>query len=191
MIGRMLLYPFENPVPACTVKLMPLLFTPLANTTTLPVVAPEGTVVAMLPALQLVTLAAVPLNVTVPAPWLAPKFDPLIVTAVPTLPDDVERFVMLGAGTTVKLAPLLLVELTVTTTLPVVAPDGTAVEMLVLLQLDTLAVVPLNCTMLVPWLDPKFEPMMVTEAPTAPVVADRLLIAGLLDPPPVTAAPTI
>jgi hypothetical protein len=50
------------------VKLTPLLFTPLANTTTYPVVAPEGTVVAMLLAPQLVTLAAVPLNITVPVP---------------------------------------------------------------------------------------------------------------------------
>ncbi len=48
------------------VKLTPLLFTPLADTTTLPVVAPLGTVTAMLVALQLPTLAAVPLNETVP-----------------------------------------------------------------------------------------------------------------------------
>jgi hypothetical protein len=45
-----------------------LLFTPLAKTTTLPVVAPEGTVVAIVVALQLVTLAVVPLNITVPVP---------------------------------------------------------------------------------------------------------------------------
>jgi hypothetical protein len=115
----------------------------------------------------------------------------LIVTGVPTPPDVVDRLVILGAGTTVKLTPLLLVEFTVTTTLPVVAPEGTVVEILVLLQLDTLAGVPLNCTVLVPWLDPKFEPVMVTAAPTAPEVGDRLLMAGLLDPPPVEAAPTL
>ncbi len=49
-----------------TVKLTPLLFTPLANTVTLPVVAPLGTVTAMLVALQVLTLAAVPLKETVP-----------------------------------------------------------------------------------------------------------------------------
>ena len=51
-----------------TVKVTPLLFTPLAITTMLPVVAPLGTVTAMFVALQLVTLAVVPLNVTVPEP---------------------------------------------------------------------------------------------------------------------------
>jgi hypothetical protein len=51
-----------------TVKLDPLLFTPLANTTTFPVVAPLGTVVAMLVALQLVAVAGVPSNVTVLEP---------------------------------------------------------------------------------------------------------------------------
>jgi hypothetical protein len=58
--------------------------------------------------------------------------------------------VIFGAGTTVKATPLLFVEFTFTTTFPVVAPEGTAVEILVLLQIDTLAVVPLNCTVLVP-----------------------------------------
>jgi hypothetical protein len=62
----------------------------------------------MLVALQLVTVAAVPLNITVLLPWLAPKFAPLIVTAVPTAPVFGLRLVMLGAGTvTVKLTPLL------------------------------------------------------------------------------------
>jgi hypothetical protein len=51
-----------------TVKLDPLLFTPLANTTTFPVVAPVGTVVTRLVALQLVTVAVVPLNFTVLVP---------------------------------------------------------------------------------------------------------------------------
>ncbi len=49
-------------------KLSPLLFTPLANTTTFPVVAAEVTVTAMLVAFQLVTLAAAPLKLTVPDP---------------------------------------------------------------------------------------------------------------------------
>jgi hypothetical protein len=73
-----------------------------------------------------------------------------MVTGVPTPPEVADRLVILGAGTTVKATPLLFVEFTFTTTLPVVAPDGTAVEMLVLLQFDTLAAVPLNFTVLVP-----------------------------------------
>jgi len=56
-----------------------LLATPPTVTTTLPVVAPLGTGTAMLVALQLVGVAAVPLNFTVLVPWLAPKFAPVIV----------------------------------------------------------------------------------------------------------------
>jgi hypothetical protein len=52
---------------------------------------------------------------------------------------------MLGAGMfTVKLTPLLATPPTVTTTLPVVAPDGTGATMLVALQLVGVAAVPLN-----------------------------------------------
>ena len=52
----------------------------------------------MLVALQLVAVAVVPLNVTVLVPWVAPKFAPLIVTAVPTAPVLGVRLVMLGVG---------------------------------------------------------------------------------------------
>src|SRR5271169_1115791 len=51
-----------------TVKLRPLLAWPPTVTTTLPVVAPVGTGAAMLVALQLVTVAAVPLKVIVLVP---------------------------------------------------------------------------------------------------------------------------
>jgi hypothetical protein len=47
---------------------MPLVFTPLAFTTTLPFVAPVGTVVTIDVALQLVMVAAMLLNLTVPVP---------------------------------------------------------------------------------------------------------------------------
>lgn len=51
-----------------TSNVRPLLFTPLAKTTTNPLDAPAGTVTAMLVALQLVTVASVPLKLTVPDP---------------------------------------------------------------------------------------------------------------------------
>jgi hypothetical protein len=70
-----------------TVKLTPLLATPPTVTTTFPVVAPVGTGTAMLVALQLVGVPAVPLNVTVLVPCVVPKFVPVIVTAVPIAPD--------------------------------------------------------------------------------------------------------
>jgi hypothetical protein len=51
-----------------TVKLAVLLFTPLAFTTTFPVVVPVGTAATMDVAVQLVMVAAMLLNVTVPLP---------------------------------------------------------------------------------------------------------------------------
>src|SRR5207244_9934209 len=50
--------------------------------------------------------------------------------------------------------------------------------MLVALQVVGVAVVPLNRTVLVPWVAPKFAPAIVTAAPTAPWVGDRLVMAG-------------
>jgi hypothetical protein len=63
--------------------------------------------------------------------------------------------------------------------LPVVAPLGTLTVMLVALQaLAVPADVPLKVTVLVPWLKPKFVPVMVTEVPTGPDVGDRLVMLG-------------
>jgi len=132
-----------------TVKFDPLLSTPSANTTTFPVVAPLGTVTAMLVALQLVAVAVVPLKLTVPDPCVAPKFVPVTVTAAPTAPVVIERLVMLGADTTAKADPLLFTPV-FTTTFPVVAPVGTVTAMLVALQLVAVAAVPLNLTVPVP-----------------------------------------
>jgi hypothetical protein len=161
-----------------TVKLNPLVFTPLANTTTFPVVAPVGTVTPMLVAVQLFTVAAFPLKLTVPDPWGDPKYIPLIVTVDPTAPEAGNKPVMLGVGRTMKLTPLLLTPLADTTTLPVVAPAGTVATIVVLLALLRVAVVPLNVTALVAILVPKFVPVMVTTAPTAPEVSDKLVILG-------------
>src|SRR5437899_2249548 len=93
---------------AVTVKFAPLLSWPFAVTTTLPVVAPLGTGTAILVELQLVGVAAVPLNETVLVPWAAPKLVPAIVTDAPTAPEVGFKLVILGGGTaTMKLTPLL------------------------------------------------------------------------------------
>jgi hypothetical protein len=134
-----------------TVNATPLLATPPTVTTTLPVAAPLGTGATMFDALQLVGVAAMPLNVTVLVPWLAPKFEPAIVTDVPITPEVGLRLVMLGGGTvTVKGTPLLARPPTVMTTLPVVAAAGTSTTMLVALQLVGVPAVPLKVTVLVP-----------------------------------------
>jgi hypothetical protein len=58
---------------------------------------------------------------------------------------------MAGAGiVTVNSVPMLATPPTVTTTLPVVAANGTGTVMLVALQLVGVASVPLNVTVLVP-----------------------------------------
>src|SRR5207249_3905906 len=162
-----------------TVKLTPLLATPPTVTTTFPVVAPLGTGTTIPVALQLVGVAAVPLNFTLLVPCVAPKFAPAIVTDVPTNPDAGFKLVMLGAGTvTVKLTPLLAAPPTVTTTFPVVAPAGTGATMLVALQLVAVAVVPLNLTLLVPCVAPKFAPAIVTDVPTNPDVGFKVVMLG-------------
>ena len=154
---------------AVTVKLTPLLATPPTVTTTLPVVAPAGTGTTMLVSLQLVGVAAVPLNVTVLVPCVAPKFVPVIVTDAPTGPLVGDSCVMAGAAAvTVKVSRCWPAPPTVTTTLPVVAPAGTGTTMLVPLQLVGVAAVPLNVTVLVPCVAPKFVPVIVTDAPTGP-----------------------
>src|SRR6266852_968121 len=160
-----------------TVKLTPLLATPPTVTTTFPVVAPAGTGATMLVARQLDGVANGPLNVTVLVPWVVPKFVPVIVTDVPTTPAVGVRLVMLGA--TVKLTPLLATPPTVTTTFPVVAPADTGATMPVPLQLDGVAAVPLNVTVLVPCVAPKFVPVIVTDVPTTPEVGVRLVMLGV------------
>lgn len=157
----------------------PLLCTPSAFTTTFPVVVPDGTVATIDVALQLPTVVAVvPLKDT--EPCVDPKFVPVIVTDDPTAPDVGDKLVMLGVPSTVNDSPLLDTPPTVTTTAPVVAPEGTGVMMLVVLQLVGAAVVPLNVTVLEPRVEPKFDPLIETCAPTASEAGDRALIVAVV-----------
>jgi hypothetical protein len=144
------------------------------------VVAPVGTTTTIDVALQLVIEeAAVPLNLTPPAPCDEPKLVPVIVTDAPTAPDVGETLVSVGVARTVKDSPLLAVLLTVTMTFPVVAPDGTIATIDVLLQLVIeVTEVPLNFTVLEPCEEPKLVPVSVTDAPTAAEVGARLDIVG-------------
>lgn len=173
-----------------TVKLTPLLASPDTVTTTFPVLAPLGTGTEILVELQLVGVAVAPLNVTVLLPCEVPKFVPVIVTGAVTGPDDGDRPVMAGEGMTVKFTPLLASPETVTTTLPVVAPVGTGTTMLVAVQVVGVAEVPLNVTLLVPWVAPKFVPVIVIDAPTPPDVGDRAEMFGKV-PPPVEVTETL
>ena len=79
--------------------------------------------------------------------------------------------VMVAVEPTVK-TPLLIAVLhpTVTEIVPVVAPTGTVVVMLVTVLAVTTAAVPLNFTMLLPGVVAKLVPVMVTAVPIAPDV---------------------
>jgi len=168
-----------------TVKAMPLLARPPTVTTTLPVVVPFGTGTVMLVALQLVGVATMPLKVTLLVPWLVPKFEPMIITDAPMAPEVGLREVILGGITvTANGTPLLASPPTVTTTLPEVALAGTGTTILVPLQLVGDAAIPLNVTVLVPWVAPKLDPEMLTEVPTGPDVGLRFEIPGPAAPPP-------
>jgi len=72
---------------------------------------------------------------------------------------------------TVKADPLLAVPNTVTITLPVVAPAGTDNrDARWTPTLAAVAVIPLNATVLVPWVAPKLVPVMVIDVPAGPEV---------------------
>src|SRR5438132_10344168 len=113
------------PSAAVAVKLKPALATPLAVTTTLPVVAPAGTGATIEVALQLAGVATVPLNVTALVPWVEPKLPPAMVTDAPTAPEHGVNVWLDCTPVLVNSTPALATPLTVTTTLPVVAPAGT------------------------------------------------------------------
>ena len=102
---------------------MPPVAVPTALPTEIaPVVAPDGTVVVITADETTMNEAVVPLNRTVVAPM---KFDPLIVTDVPTGPIVGENELITG-GPTVKSAALVTDPTGVVTVIfPVVAPTGT------------------------------------------------------------------
>lgn len=160
-----------------TVNVTPLLKTPFAFTTTGPVVAPVGTGTRICVPVQLVGAPATPLKVTMPAASV-PKFVPVMVTGAPTPPDVGDRPVMFGVGNTVKVTPLLATPPTVTTKGPVLAPAGTGTVIVVAVQVLGIAVVPLNFTVLVPGLAPKFPPLIVTKMPTGPCGGVILVMMG-------------
>jgi hypothetical protein len=153
---------------AGTVKVTALLANPPTVTITLPVIVPTGTAVVMLVSLQELGEASVPLKVTVLVPCVEPKLVPVMVIDVPTAPELGLRLVMLGV--TVKLTALLAKAPTVTTTLPVVAPAGTGVVMLVSLQLVGIDGVPLKVTVLLPCVLPKLVPAMMIDVLMPPDV---------------------
>ena len=151
---------------------------PPVVTLILPVVAPVGTVAVICVAEFTVNVVAVvALNLTLLAPE---KFVPVMVTDAPTEPLPGVNEVIVGAGggaPTVKSAGLVAVPPPVVTLIfPVVAPVGTvAVICVAEFTVNVMTEVALNFTLLAP---PKLAPVMVTGAPTEPLVGENELIEG-------------
>lgn len=122
----------------------------------------------MLVSLHRTTEDGVPFRLIVLVPCVAPKAFPEIVTRRPTAPVVGVRLLMLSPGSTVKPSPSLAMLFTLTTTFPVVASVGTGTTIAVVLQLLGVPVVPLNFTVLMPCVEPKFVPVIVTDVPTVP-----------------------
>ena len=104
------------------------------------------------------------------------KFVPLIVTLVPTGPLTGEKLVIVGDGITVKLVALVAVPPGVTT---VIAPDEAPLGTVALIDVSEttlkLAAVPLYWTAVAPV---KLLPLIVTFAPTGPIVGVKPVIVG-------------
>jgi len=104
---------------------------------------------------------------------------PLIVTEVPTGPNAGERLVI--PGVTVKLTVLLADPATVTITgeEPIPRLLGTTNVTALLLHVAGVIARPAIVTVLLPWVAPKFVPVIVTVVPVGPDEGERLLIPGV------------
>ena len=173
-----------------------LLATPFTVTTTLPFSAVGGTSAPMLVAAQLVAVTDTAPMVNVLVPWVEPKFVPVIVTEAATAAELGETPLIAGVASNVK-DPVLATPFTVTTTLPLGAADGTSAPMLVAAQVVAVTDTPPMVSVLLPCVEPKFVPVIVTEAPAAallgvtdtvvgPVIVVESMPFAVADPPPDT-----
>lgn len=157
-----------------TMKSVSLTPVPLAVVTPiLPSFAPDGTTATIWVADWTVKVADTPSKVTAVAPV---KFEPVIVTSVPTRPFAGENDVITGTGATVKSSVLVALPAELVTVIgPVVAPEGTTALIRVPDTTVKVAPTPLKATEDVP---AKFVPVMVTVLPTAPMDGENEEMVG-------------
>jgi hypothetical protein len=156
---------------------------PPTVTAIFPVVAPVGTVTVSCVEMAALTVACVPLKVTVLLPIVLLKLVPVMVTVAPTRPLAGLKLVMVGLVVVVVVTVKSSVETTdcsstVTVIFPVVAPVGTVTTKVVDEALEIVATVPLNDTALLANIALKFNPVIVTVVPTGPLVGVKLVIDG-------------
>src|SRR5579864_411602 len=149
---------------------------------TFPVVDPDATTATIFVSLQFTINALVPPIDTFPAPSLAPKLDPAMVTWVPTEPERGETEEISGwGGATVKVGPFTQASLACSCNkaeVPCIAV-GTTTTTCVSVQLTTVIVAPpLNSTYPPPCVVPNPDPLIVTCDPTGPLVGLMLVITG-------------
>lgn len=137
-----------------------------------PAVTPFGTGAVMLVLLQAVGVDTIPLKVTMLEPCVEPKFVPLMVIGVPSGALAGDAVIL---GTTVNdTVVLLLIPRAITRIFPVPEKGG-AVKVIVLsLQLVGVIVRLFQNNELVPWVAPKFCPLIVNGVPAGPALGDTV-----------------
>ena len=157
-----------------TVKLALLIPVPLGPVTLiLPEDAPTGTVAVIdVAEITVNEVAGVVLKFTVVAPR---KLVPVIITAVPTIPDVGVKPVTVGTGTVKLVADVAVPATVVTRSGPVVAPIGTFALIAVAVLVMTVPAMPLKVTDIAL---PRLVPMIVTVVPTTPETGVMLVIVG-------------
>jgi len=147
-----------------------------------PVVAIAGTIVVILFGVLADTTASTPLNLMMLLKNVLLKLVPIIVTDVPADPLTGVNDVIVGANPdifTVKLFELAAVsDPTLTLITPEVAAAGTVAVKLVAVLAVTVAIVPLNVTILLAGVALKFVPVMVTAVPAGPLRGANKVIVG-------------
>lgn len=128
----------------------------------------------------MVIRAVFPLMVTKLLPFKTSKLVPVISSEEPTNPVVGANDVIFGGGkSTVKLAALVMVcPPTATDIAPEIAPLGTVAVILVVVLEVTVAVTPLNLTILLAGVELKLVPVIVMDAPTEPKVGAKEEIVG-------------
>jgi hypothetical protein len=91
--------------------------------------------------------------------------------------DEVTASGAVTVNVTALLAPTP-VTFTTTGMAPSETDDGTGALIEVALHKVGAPTTPPKVTVLLPWVDPKLAPVIVTDVPTGPVVGERLVIAG-------------
>ena len=144
-----------------------------------PVVTPAGTTTDSVVVVAVVTVAGIPLNTTVLFAGTALKLVPVIVTAVPDGPYAGVKLVIVGGVVTVKLLALVAVcDPTLIVIGPVLAPGGTLAVSCVIDAAVTVAVMPLNFTVLLAAIGLKNVPLRVTGVPMGPDDGEKSVIEG-------------